>query len=335
LKSGALKSSPQATEINTFQVATCESPKIKPKKPRPVPALSKPLPEPSGPRRPLGMKISRTLPKPVLPAVKLRSPPRILPPYKLRSPSPVTLRTFPTSRMQSPSPGQTPPPDVDSIRTPSPPVVRRRTPAPIRKRALPPVRSRYAATLRMQTPSVSRMQTPSVSRMRAVSPIREQTPPAEMSRSPTPVLDPPATPGWVDSASSSASSDSEENKPLEPIRKHPGYVIKEDDPSGSTGLSTCIWTQFIEGEGDFLKSHCEQLGDLVDFHIAKEGQPSEAFISFRTRSAALTVKMNLLKGSLSQGSNKLPQLIKVGWGKTPGLVDFDFSNGVGKLCSRI
>lgn len=134
-----------------------------------------------------------------------------------------------------------------------------------------------------------------------------------------------------------ARTPAREESPSEPeqIERHPGYVIKEDDPTGTTGLSTCIWTQFSQGEGSRLKTHCEQLGDLVDFHIVKDGEPSEAFISFRTRSAALNVKMNLLKGSLQRGSKTLPQLMKVGWGKTPGLIDFDFSSGLGKLVGRI
>lgn len=293
------KSNPKTSEQDSFQAETCESPKFtKPKKLRPVPTISEPRPSLTGIRSKSGIKI----PRPIPPPVRLRSPPPIRlrspPPFRLRSPPPISLRPFPPARIQTPSPARmlTPPPD--SMRTPPP----------------------------------------------------------TMSRSPTPVRDGTASPDWEESASSAAApppaavsssasaspsasasssdDDSDENTPLEPVRKHPGYVIKEDDPSGSTGLSTCIWTQFIEGEGDFLKTHCAQLGDLVDFHIVKEGQPSEAFISFKTRSAALTVKMNLLKGSLSTGSSKLPQLIKVGWGKTPGLVDFDFSNGIGKLCSR-
>jgi len=114
------------------------------------------------------------------------------------------------------------------------------------------------------------------------------------------------------------------------VINHPGYVIKEDDPTGTTVMSTCIWAKFSRDQTELLKGHCERLGEVVDFHIVNDEDPSEAFISFRTRCSALFVKLHLLKGN-DPGCNNRPRLMKVGWGKTPGVVDFDFANGIGKV----
>lgn len=124
-------------------------------------------------------------------------------------------------------------------------------------------------------------------------------------------------------------NDSTPEKP-KVIVNHPGYVVKEDDPTGTTVMSTCIWTKFSRDQTELLKGHCERLGEVVDFHIVNNGDPSEAFISFRTRCSALFVKLHLLKGN-DPGCSNRPRLMKVGWGKTPGVVDFDFANGVGKV----
>jgi len=117
------------------------------------------------------------------------------------------------------------------------------------------------------------------------------------------------------------------------IVNHPGYVIKEDDPTGTTVMSTCIWAKFSRDQTELLKGHCEMLGEVVDFHIVNDEDPSEAFISFRTRCSALFVKLHLLKGN-DPGCNNRPRLMKVGWGKTPGVIDFDFAKGIGKVTAE-